>query len=176
MASANLHNGFQTLPPDHGNATQYRLNGSHFQLLLPPWASGRAREAEDAEQNNLEGSVVALLTLLSEHSSCPPIHTSLFKILLNCNLSLRLLTCHATAHLTNTRSYEYGALCAAVRICCCFMGCKKKRLCACTNMESFLWWRLSFECNLHRAAQKCSEWSMLLFTQLSIWSVLVYTS
>lgn len=102
MASANLHNGFQTLPPDHGNATQYRLNGSHFQLLLPQWASGQPREAEDAEQNNLEGSVAALLSLLSEHSSSPPIHASPFKILLNCNLSLWFLTCHATTHLTNT--------------------------------------------------------------------------
>lgn len=71
VASANLHNGFQTLPPDHGNATQYRLNGSHFQLLLPRWASGQPREAEDAEQNNLEGSVAVLLSLLSEQQLRP---------------------------------------------------------------------------------------------------------
>ncbi|KAL6458241.1 hypothetical protein MHYP_G00334710 [Metynnis hypsauchen] len=49
VASTSLHNGLQAVPPDQGNATQYPLNGSHFQLLLPWRASGQLREARDTE-------------------------------------------------------------------------------------------------------------------------------
>ncbi|XP_047669727.1 uncharacterized protein LOC113642838 isoform X6 [Tachysurus fulvidraco] len=59
VASTTLHNGLQTLPPDQGNATQYPLNGSHFQLLLPRRAFGaaeRGRPGTLSVQNNFEQS------------------------------------------------------------------------------------------------------------------------
>lgn len=59
VASTALHNGLQTLPPDQGNATQYPLNGSHFQLLLPRRAFGaaeRGRPGTLSVQNNFEQS------------------------------------------------------------------------------------------------------------------------
>ncbi|KAF4079264.1 hypothetical protein AMELA_G00191050 [Ameiurus melas] len=59
VASTTLHNGLLTLPPDQGNATQYPLNGSHFQLLLPHRAFGaaeRGRPGTLSVQNNFEQS------------------------------------------------------------------------------------------------------------------------